>query len=627
MPMKLLVVIPTWNRADYLDKAISAISAARSRARNCHVELFVSDNCSSDHTSDVMARWQEIGPWIHYLRWEEHTGDWAEILRRAFLSSQLEYDYLWLQGDDDYVCDTTAYIQLQEALMTYTENPPALVHCCQARRSLPGDRRVLEGNTEDLCNTYGWHDLLGWVSSLVISKGTVGRMMASPQWETPAPSAFIHSEALLEAAYGRTMLILTAGLIDPQDEQQTAESLQRWAEANVGERYWRIIPGLLNLRQRGVLTTPMTLGFFRYLTGTFWDRFATEVMSRASMPDTPEEELRNKLRLLSFFSVMTASGQDQKLYEDWFDGFQDDVWEVRRAIHLIQKRIEGSTRPSRSFSLLTPPSVSSPTPAKNAIHPESTLNCKCCGSISSYLGYLDFNKSCSDRNGRVLPLSEERVPYYGCPNCGFVFTNYCDKWSSNDFKELIYNKEYSRVDFDPNIADGIEATISYKNGKALASYLDGGQGKLRLLDFGAGGNPGTMGHALIDSGFDVTSFEPYFSDTADTLKLSGKYDVIYAIEVFEHCHDLPAVLKIIDKYLSNNGILYFSTLLHPFPPTGNVLDSWYIAPRNGHVSIFTEQAITTLFKQIGINIMHHTLGWIGFKNPPNFHNAFFIDHD
>ena len=81
--MKLLVVIPTWNRADCLDKAIQAISEARFQTQKCTVELFISDNCSSDHTSDVTSKWQQRAPWIHVRRWETHTSHWGEILERA----------------------------------------------------------------------------------------------------------------------------------------------------------------------------------------------------------------------------------------------------------------------------------------------------------------------------------------------------------------------------------------------------------------------------------------------------------------------------------------------------------------------------------------------------------------
>ena len=355
--MKLLVVIPTWNRADYLDTAIRAIAMARSMARNCEVELFVSDNCSSDHTQEVVIRWQAEATWIHYRRWEEHIStSWPTILRRAFLGSNLDYDYLWLQGDDDSITEPAAYDILAEAVKACADDPPAIVHCCQTRRSLPGDGRMIVGNTEELCNTYGWHDLLGWISGLAISRDTVDRMWASPHCAVQPASAFWHSEVLLEAAYGRTMLILAAGLIDPQEEEQTAECLERWAiGGGAGKTYWRIIPGLLSLQDRGVLQMPLTLGFFRYLTYSFWDRFAAQVMEEAALPDTTDEFLEAKLYLLTNFARLLGHGGDRKLFEDWLKGFREDVGRVRQANRLIKSRIDAANRPSYHFHLLPLP--------------------------------------------------------------------------------------------------------------------------------------------------------------------------------------------------------------------------------------------------------------------------------
>jgi hypothetical protein len=360
--MKLLVAIPTWNRADHLDVAIRAIAAARSMTRKCDVQLFISDNCSSDHTPEVVARWQEGAPWIYYRRWEEHIASWGpDILRRALLGSDLEYDYLWLQGDDDYICDLAAYEKLAEALEASAEDLPAIAHCCQARRSLAGDQRIIAGNTEDLCNTYGWHDLLGWISSLVISRNTVARIWASPHCDIKPRSAYWHAEALLEAAYGQNMLILTEGLIEPQDEEQTEASKERWAKAKVGQGYWYIISGLNSLKDRGVLTKPLTLGFFRYLTYSFWDRFAVEVLHLASSPETPEEVVEIRLGMLRYLADLLGYGEDRKLYQNWLEGFQDAVHEARRSQHRIQERIESHQQPSYSWTLLPPPPAGSPT--------------------------------------------------------------------------------------------------------------------------------------------------------------------------------------------------------------------------------------------------------------------------
>jgi 2-polyprenyl-6-hydroxyphenyl methylase/3-demethylubiquinone-9 3-methyltransferase len=251
--------------------------------------------------------------------------------------------------------------------------------------------------------------------------------------------------------------------------------------------------------------------------------------------------------------------------------------------------------------------------------------CKCCNAPSGSIGSLDFTKSCEDRRtpgGHVFPPSGEAVPYYACPNCGFVFTDYFDLWTAADFKARIYNDQYDLVDHDPSLVNGVEASISYAAGKHLATLLDGNQSRIRLLDFGAGGNPGRMGKGLLDSGFDVTSYEPYFSETATPL--TGPYDVIYSIEVFEHCHDLIGTARLVSSNLAEHGLLYFSTLLHPFPTPDNILTSWYIAPRNGHISIFTLKALTILFRRVGINVFQSAFGLIGFKKQPNFPTQIFV---
>jgi hypothetical protein len=355
--MKLLVAIPTWNRADHLDTAISAIAAARAMTQKCDVELFISDNCSSDHTAEVVARWQEGSPWIHYRRWEEHAPRGTPVLQRAFLGMDLEYDYLWLQGDDDYISDLSAYEILAGAIEASAGNPPAIVHACATRRATPGDQRIIAGTTEELCNIYGWHDLLGWISSLVMSRDTVARMWASPHAKIQPPSSYYHSELLLEAGYGRTMLILATGLIEPQDTEQTAESVARWALADVGNGYWRIIPGLLSLRERGVLTTPLTLNFFRYLTYSFWDRFAVEVMELASMHETTQAFLSSRLELLNLLALLLGHSVERKLFENWLHGLREDVGRVRQALQLVSNRIEDANRPSYPFRLLPPPEV------------------------------------------------------------------------------------------------------------------------------------------------------------------------------------------------------------------------------------------------------------------------------
>jgi 2-polyprenyl-6-hydroxyphenyl methylase/3-demethylubiquinone-9 3-methyltransferase len=249
--------------------------------------------------------------------------------------------------------------------------------------------------------------------------------------------------------------------------------------------------------------------------------------------------------------------------------------------------------------------------------------CKCCHASAPFLGMVDFNKTCMDVRGpRPFPPTGEVVPYYRCPNCGFIFTTYCDRWTQEEFRRRIYNDEYEKADYDPAIVDGLRATVSYQKGKNLAALLTGSKDRIRLLDFGASGNPGRTGQALIDSGFNVTSYEPYFGDSST--RVEGTFDVIYALEVFEHCNDLAGVADFIAEHLAENGLLYFSTLLHPYPSNDSVLDSWYIAPRNGHISIFTFQAIAVLFRRVEINVVQSLYSLVGLRNPTKFPNLLFV---
>jgi len=257
--------------------------------------------------------------------------------------------------------------------------------------------------------------------------------------------------------------------------------------------------------------------------------------------------------------------------------------------------------------------------------PMPTPNCKCCGAETSLIGHLDFNKSCLDRLGtRVFPISDLQLPYWSCGNCGFVFTDYMDGWSEDDFRREIYNADYARA--DPPIPGRTDVPVrempAYQAGLHIASMLQGSQDTIRVLDYGSGGDPGPTGLALADQGFKVHSYEPYRSSSSYVA--GSKYDAIIAIEVFEHCHDLGALARFMATHLSDEGILWIQTMLHPCPTPPDVLDSWYIAPRNGHISIFTLWALTLLFRSTGINIVQTAFATLGFKRLPRFPNQIFV---
>ena len=90
--MRVSVVIPTYNRADFLREAIA--SALQQDYPN--VELIVVDDGSRDDTAAVVG---EFGPAVHYL-WQENRGVSAARNRGAAASTGdliafLDSDDLW----------------------------------------------------------------------------------------------------------------------------------------------------------------------------------------------------------------------------------------------------------------------------------------------------------------------------------------------------------------------------------------------------------------------------------------------------------------------------------------------------------------------------------------------------
>jgi len=198
-----------------------------------------------------------------------------------------------------------------------------------------------------------------------------------------------------------------------------------------------------------------------------------------------------------------------------------------------------------------------------------------------------------------------------------------DGWTDDDFLKRIYNADYIKA--DPPLPGQFDVPVrerpAYQQGKYIASFFVDARQEIRILDFGSGGNPGPTGLALTDEGFSVTSYDPF---RADTGLPEGIFELIVAIEVFEHVADLGRLGAFMKEHLSDNGLLWIQTMLHPNPPPPDVLTSWYIAPRNGHISIFTLPAITVLFRRYGINVVQTAIGLFGVKDLPRFPNRVFV---
>jgi len=89
----LSIVIPTYNRADFLDCCLK-VHIPLAKAHN--IQIFVSDNASTDTTKEIVQKWMEEYPLIRYHCNDTNIGP-DKNFERALKYPQTEY--VWLLGD------------------------------------------------------------------------------------------------------------------------------------------------------------------------------------------------------------------------------------------------------------------------------------------------------------------------------------------------------------------------------------------------------------------------------------------------------------------------------------------------------------------------------------------------
>jgi hypothetical protein len=215
--------------------------------------------------------------------------------------------------------------------------------------------------------------------------------------------------------------------------------------------------------------------------------------------------------------------------------------------------------------------------------------CKICGSRAYVFDVVDFNKACSP-DIYLYGTSGILVPYHRCLECQFLFTDFFDDWSRGDFAQFIYNHDYVKVDAE------YAGARPERDAQTMARLLKNFP-PLRILDYGSGS--GLLAEHLRSEGFtEVAGYDP-FSNPA---RPAGQFDLISCFETLEHSTSPHATLVDIVSLLKPSGCVVFSTGIQP--PTIDELRAnwWYVAPRNGHVSIYSLNSLALLGNASGLTL-------------------------
>jgi len=225
-------------------------------------------------------------------------------------------------------------------------------------------------------------------------------------------------------------------------------------------------------------------------------------------------------------------------------------------------------------------------PLSRAPSVEST--CKVCGGPASRFDVVDFNKHCADGDAYQFGLAGVPVYYSRCFDCGFIFTPHFDGWSAARFAADIYNQDYAKV--DPEYASARPLRAAEHFAAVFPDTRD-----VSILDYGAGS--GTFASRLKELGFPrVANFDPYSNPARPT----STFDVITCVEVMEHAPDPHATIRDMLTFAHAHTRIVFTTLTQPDDIELRRAAWWYIAPRNGHVSIHSKRSLDALAAAHGL---------------------------
>lgn len=239
---------------------------------------------------------------------------------------------------------------------------------------------------------------------------------------------------------------------------------------------------------------------------------------------------------------------------------------------------------------------------------EDRVACKICGGETTLYDVLDFAKTCRPQTYLGDPAG---VPLYyrRCRDCAFIFTDFFDDFAPEQWRAFVYNEGYHEV--DPGYAEARPA----ENARMVDTLLRGRKHDVIGLDYGGGS--GRTCARLREMGYAFDTFDP-FGERWLTPESRGRYNFCTAFEVAEHTPDPRGFVDGIVSMASRERLaILIGTQAHDgvLGEPGR-LAWWYAAPRNGHISLYSRQAMELLAHQfhlqyLGLSGRTHlfTRGW------------------
>lgn len=191
---KLSIVIPTYNRSDFIQRFLEVHIPLASK--NC-IGIFISDNCSSDNTAEVVRAWMLVYPFLYYSCNDSNLGPDGNFEVALNLPKT---EYVWLFGDTYRVPDNGFSYVL--SLVAGGSYPVVVTNHLVGKVDLPAKEYA---DIDELLSDIG--GIMSCLSSLIFNRD----LIVAASFFRYRDSSFIHTGIALEYIARHTSIVYWAG--------------------------------------------------------------------------------------------------------------------------------------------------------------------------------------------------------------------------------------------------------------------------------------------------------------------------------------------------------------------------------------------------------------------------------
>ena len=204
--LKFIVAIPTFNRVLKLKEAINSI--LEQEFDNIELKILISNSFSTDGTYQYLEKLKGDSKFIIFNKREKIPNNYlSQFINFRNLAKSLpnDADWIWWLGDDDKMVSKNSLSLVVKKIKEFDCNDLHFIHACHSEKASK-NHKVYKDNILNLCNTFGYHELLGWMSSIILKKKALKKILFDSTQnlyfidtkDHSAASCFAHSASILK---------------------------------------------------------------------------------------------------------------------------------------------------------------------------------------------------------------------------------------------------------------------------------------------------------------------------------------------------------------------------------------------------------------------------------------------